>query len=50
MRVLILDSEAVSALAEQRNGMAQRLAATQQADHRVLIPAVPASCGYGLNG
>lgn len=39
-RVLILDSEAVSALAEQRNGMAERLAAAQQADHRVLIPAV----------
>ena len=39
-RVLILDSEAVSALAEQRKGMAERLAAAQQADHRVLIPAV----------
>jgi predicted nucleic acid-binding protein len=39
-RVLILDSEAVSALAEQRNGMAERLAAAQQADHRVLVPAV----------
>lgn len=39
-RVLILDSEAVSALAEQRRGMAERLAAAQQADHRVLIPAV----------
>lgn len=39
-RVLILDSEAVSALAEKRNGMAERLAAAQQADHRVLIPAV----------
>jgi predicted nucleic acid-binding protein len=37
---LILDSEAVSALAEQRRGMAERLAAAQQADHRVLIPAV----------
>ncbi|MBS45952.1 MAG: twitching motility protein PilT [Nocardioides sp.] len=35
-----MDSEAVSALAEQRNGMAERLAAAQQADHRVLIPAV----------
>jgi predicted nucleic acid-binding protein len=39
-RVLILDSEAVSALAENRKGMAERLAAAQQADHRVLIPAV----------
>lgn len=39
-RVLILDSEAVSALAEKRTGMAERLAAAQQADHRVLIPAV----------
>ncbi|HET7388726.1 MAG TPA: PIN domain-containing protein [Nocardioidaceae bacterium] len=39
-RVLILDSEAVSALAEQRRGMAERLTAAQQADHRVLIPAV----------
>lgn len=39
-RALILDSEAVSALAEQRKGMAERLAAAQQADHRVLIPAV----------
>lgn len=39
-RVLILDSEAVSALAEKREGMAERLAAAQQADHRVLIPAV----------
>lgn len=38
-RVLILDSEAVSALAEQRKGMGERLAAAQQADHRVLIPA-----------
>lgn len=37
-RVLILDSEAVSALAEKRKGMAERLAAAQQADHRVLIP------------
>lgn len=39
-RVLVLDCEAVSALAEQRRGMAERLAAAQQADHRVLIPAV----------
>lgn len=39
-RVLILDSEAVSALVEKREGMAERLAAAQQADHRVLIPAV----------
>ena len=39
-RVLILDSEAVSALAENRKGMAERLAAARQADHRVLIPAV----------
>jgi predicted nucleic acid-binding protein len=39
-RVLILDSEAVSALGEKRKGMAERLAAAQQADHRVLIPAV----------
>jgi predicted nucleic acid-binding protein len=39
-RVLILDSEAVSALAERRKGFAERLAAAQQADHRVLIPAV----------
>ena len=39
-RVLILDSEALSALAEQRKGMAERLAAAEQADHRVLIPAV----------
>ena len=39
-RVLILDTEAVSALAEKRKGMAERLAAAQQADHRVLIPAV----------
>lgn len=39
-RVLILDSEAVSALAEKRQGMAERLTAAQQADHRVLIPAV----------
>ncbi len=39
-RVLILDSEAVSALAQKREGMAERLAAAQQADHRVLIPAV----------
>lgn len=39
-RVLILDTEAVSALAKKRKGMAERLAAAQQADHRVLIPAV----------
>ena len=39
-RVLILDCEAVSALAQKRKGMAERLAAAQQADHRVLIPAV----------
>jgi predicted nucleic acid-binding protein len=39
-RVLILDTDAVSALAEKRKGMAERLAAAQQADHRVLIPAV----------
>lgn len=39
-RVVILDSEAVSALAEQRKGMAERLAAAQQADHRVLMPTV----------
>lgn len=39
-RVLILDSEAVSALAEQRKGMAERLAAALGADHRVLIPTV----------
>lgn len=39
-RVVILDSEAVSALAEQRKGMAERLAAAQQADHRVLLPTV----------
>ena len=39
-RVLILDAEAVSALAEKRKGMAERLAAAQRADHRVLIPAV----------
>lgn len=39
-RVLILDSEAVSALAEKRMGMAERLAAAQEADHRVMIPTV----------
>jgi len=39
-RVLILDSEAVSALVEKRKGMAERLAAAREADHRVLIPAV----------
>lgn len=39
-RVLILDTGAVSALAKKRKGMAERLAAAQQADHRVLIPAV----------
>lgn len=39
-RVLILDSEAVSALAHRRRGMAERLAAAQIADHRVLIPTV----------
>jgi predicted nucleic acid-binding protein len=39
-RVLILDSEAVSALVEKRKGMAERLAAAQQGDHRVLVPAV----------
>jgi len=39
-RVLILDSEAVSALAEQRQGMVERLAAAREADHRVLIPTV----------
>ncbi|MFT4166227.1 MAG: type II toxin-antitoxin system VapC family toxin [Microlunatus sp.] len=39
-RVLILDSEAVSALAEKRKGMAERLAAALQADHRVVIPTV----------
>lgn len=39
-RVLILDSEAVSALAEKRKGMAERLAAAQQTEHRVLIPAI----------
>jgi len=39
-RVLILDSEAVSAIAENRKGTAERLAAAQQADHRILIPAV----------
>jgi len=37
---VILDSEAVSALAKQRKGMAERLAAAQQADHRVLMPTV----------
>ena len=37
---MILDAEAVSALAEKRKGMAERLAAAQRADHRVLIPAV----------
>lgn len=39
-RALILDTEAVSALAEQRRGMAERLAAAQKAGHRVLIPTV----------
>jgi predicted nucleic acid-binding protein len=39
-RVLILDPEAVSALAEKRQGTAERRAAAQRADHRVLIPAV----------
>lgn len=39
-RVLILDSEAVSALAEQRKGMVERLAAAREAEHRVLIPTV----------
>jgi predicted nucleic acid-binding protein len=39
-RVLILDSEAVSALAEKRKGMAERLAAAQEADQRVVIPTV----------
>lgn len=39
-RVLILDSEAVSALAQRREGMAERLAAAQEADHRVVIPTV----------
>lgn len=39
-RTLILDSEAVSALADKRRGMAERLAAALQGDHRVLIPSV----------
>lgn len=39
-RVLILDSEAVSTLAEKRKGMAERLAAAQEADQRVLMPTV----------
>ena len=39
-RVLILDSEAVSALAEKRKGMAERLAAARETDHRVVIPTV----------
>lgn len=39
-RVLILDSEAVSALAQRRQGIAERLAAAQEADHRVVIPTV----------
>lgn len=39
-RVLILDSEAVAALAGKRKGMTERLAAAHQADHRVLIPTV----------
>ena len=37
---MILDTEAVSALAEQRKGIAERLAAALAADHRVLIPTV----------
>lgn len=39
-RVLILDTEAVAALAQKRRGMAERLAAAQAGDHRVLIPTV----------
>lgn len=39
-RALILDSEAVAALAQRRQGMAERLAAAQEADHRVVIPTV----------
>ena len=39
-RALILDSEAVSALAQKRRGMAERLTAAQRSDYRVLIPSV----------
>lgn len=39
----------MSALAEQRTGMAERLAAAQQADHRVLIPVVPAEVATGAS-
>lgn len=39
-RTIVLDSEAVSALAEQRSGMAEQIAAAWRGDHRVVIPSV----------
>ena len=39
-RAIVLDSEAVSALAQKRRGMAERVAAALRGDHRVVIPSV----------
>lgn len=39
-RTLVLDAEALSALAQHRSGMAERLEAARRGDHRVVIPAV----------
>lgn len=39
-RVIVLDAEAVSALAQRRKGMAERIAAALRGDHRVVIPSV----------
>ena len=36
----MLDSEALSAIAERRRGMAERLEAARRGDHRVVIPTV----------
>lgn len=40
MRTLVLDAEAVSALAQKRLGMAERLEAARRGDHRVVIPSI----------
>ncbi|USQ81417.1 PIN domain-containing protein [Ornithinimicrobium faecis] len=39
-RTLVLDSEAVSAVAERRKGMAERLAAARVLDARVVLPSI----------
>ena len=39
-RTVVLDAEALAALAQRRLGMAERLEAARRGDHRVVIPAV----------